>query len=293
MKSMTGFGKANYTDEDFNIEIQLRSVNNRFLDLKLYTPNELNFLEIQIRKLIQSKITRGTLEVRVNYRDTRTSDATIDYNKLEMYNSLAKNAAAYLGTDYTPNIDKLLEKNDLIIMENEALDDTKFSEAFLATLTNAIKLHQEMALNEGQSMLDFFHQSIAKMNKSLAEISAYFEEHKVEIHDKLKGRVLDLMSDCLNEENEKRILLETAIYVDKSDINEEITRLYNHISKVTTTIDNSGEKAVGKTLNFILQEMHREANTLGSKFSTTNSFDNVLIIKEEIDKCKEMVLNVE
>jgi uncharacterized protein (TIGR00255 family) len=293
MKSMTGFGKANFFSDEFDIEIQLRSVNNRFLDLKLYLPNELSFLDIQARKLIQERISRGTLELRVNYRDKRLPNATLDFNKLEMYNRLSQQAAAFLEIEYTPDIDKLLEKSDLIIMENEDLVDTQFSDAFISVLTNALEMHQKMALQEGESMSVFFTNSIHKMLTALIEIEEYFVEHKAEIHDKLKGRVLELLNDHLTEENEKRILLETALYIDKSDVNEEITRLRNHINKLSSVISESGSEAIGKTLNFIMQEMHREANTLGSKFSTTSSFGNVLILKEEIDKCKEMVLNVE
>ncbi|MBN2829225.1 MAG: DUF1732 domain-containing protein [Candidatus Cloacimonetes bacterium] len=293
MKSMTGFGKASHYSDEFDIEIQLRSVNNRFLDMKLYLPNELSFLDIQARKMIQEKISRGTLELRVNYRDKRLPNATLDFNKLEMYNRLSQQVASYLEIEYTPDIDKILENNDLIIMENEDLDDTQFSDSFMSVLATALDLHQKMAMQEGESMNAFFRSSITKMLNALLEIEEYFIEHKAEIHDKLKGRVLELFNDHLTEENEKRILLETAIYIDKSDVNEEITRLRNHINKLSMIIEETDSEPIGKTLNFIMQEMHREANTLGSKFSTTSSFGNVLILKEEIDKCKEMVLNVE
>ncbi len=293
MKSMTGFGKSSYTSDQFDIELQIRSVNNRFLDLKLYFPNELTYVDLQIRKIIQSKISRGTVEVRINYKDKRIPHAEVDYNKLDMYYKLGSDIAKHLKQEYKPDINELLQKNDLILLENNSLDNTEFTEKLLMITEETLNKHQEMALDEGKSMRVFFLESVGKMLKAIDEVEEYFQEHKSEIHDKLKSRVLELLNDHLTEENEKRILLETAIYVDKSDINEEITRLRNHIHKLKDTIEKADISPIGKTMNFILQEMHREANTLGSKFSTTNSFDNVLIIKEEVDKCKEMVLNVE
>ncbi len=293
MKSMTGFGKSSYTSDQFDIELQIRSVNNRFLDLKLYFPNELTYLDLPIRKLMQSRISRGTVEVRVNYKDKRIPQAEVDFNKLNMYYKLGSDIAKHLNREYNPDINELLQKSDLIVLESEDLESSEFSGKFMEVAEQALTKHQDMAIVEGKSMQQFFLESVGKMLKAIDEIEAYFQEHKTEIHDKLKARVIELLNDHLTEENEKRILVETAIYVDKSDINEEITRLRNHIHKLKDTIEKADLSPIGKTMNFILQEMHREANTLGSKFSTTNSFDNVLTIKEEVDKCKEMVLNVE
>jgi len=118
------------------------------------------------------------------------------------------------------------------------------------------------------------------------------EPYKQELYEKLKQRLEELLSKESHEVLEQRLVLETAIYVDKYDIQEELTRLNSHLDTLTQLLDNSNGQEVGKKLNFVLQEMQREANTLGSKFSTTQSFKYILIIKEEIEKCREIGLNV-
>jgi len=151
--------------------------------------------------------------------------------------------------------------------------------------------HQKMAQNEGRSMLEFFTSSLKIMKRSIDKLKIAFPQYKEEIHNKLKTNVEILLKNKLEGNDHKRFLQETALYIEKADVNEEIVRFEHHLEKFNNKLKASGE--AGKSLNFILQEMLREINTIGSKFNSTGAFDDVLTIKEEIEKCRELVQNVE
>ena len=126
---------------------------------------------------------------------------------------------------------------------------------------------------------------------SLSRIKTEFPNYKEKINSDLKIKIAEIISHKLRDEDYKRIILEAAIYTDKSDVNEEIIRLYDHVEKIKEFL--AEKKTGGKKLNFIIQEMHREINTLGSKFNSIKIFNDVIVIKEEIEKCRELVQNVE
>jgi uncharacterized protein (TIGR00255 family) len=124
-------------------------------------------------------------------------------------------------------------------------------------------------------------------------VSQAFDNYKASLYQKYKARIVEIIGDQLTEENEKRLLLETVVYIDRADIHEEMSRLADHIKRFRAILAQENADEAGKTLNFIVQEMHREGNTMGSKYSTPDSFSDILVIKEEIEKIREMVQNVE
>jgi len=160
----------------------------------------------------------------------------------------------------------------------------------MKTLDEAITAHQKMALTEGDSMKEYCFNSLSTMSSALNKIETEFPKYKKEIYSRLKDNIEELLGAFTKEEDHKKLLLETAIYVEKADITEEIVRLNNHIDKFSALLEEKTE--LGKKLNFILQEMHREINTIGSKFNSTKVFDDIILIKEEIEKCREIIQNV-
>jgi uncharacterized protein (TIGR00255 family) len=293
MKSMTGYGKSSITIQEMDLDIEIKSVNSRFFDLKLYLPRELNFLEIQTRNRIRETIKRGYIDVRINLRDRRLPSIEMDENKLKTYWELFQKVKTILHTDQEISIDKVLDEPGVLDINTESLDNPDFISTYMQCLVTAIKQQETMALSEGNGMREVLIESLKKIKVATQRVSSAFEDYKSTLFEKYKIRILELLNEHLTEENEKRLLMETVIYIDKADIHEELSRLDDHIKRFQEILANGKDEETGKTLNFIVQEMHREGNTLGSKYSTPDSFQDVLIIKEEIEKIREMVQNVE
>lgn len=292
MKSMTGYGKAKFSNRDLDIEIEIKSVNGRYLDLRINAPRELNFFENQVRAKIAQHLFRGTIDLRINYIDHREPPLQLDKVRLAKYKELIQEAQSFFGTEDDIPLQYILAEPGVIQTLNNLDTDATLIQALETTLDDAINSLLKETLREGEEIKKEFYKSEVKIRDALDEVQLLIEPYKQELYDKLKQRLEELLSKESREVLEQRLVLETAIYVDKYDIQEELTRLDSHLDTLTQLLDNSNGQEVGKKLNFVLQEMQREANTLGSKFSTTQSFKYILIIKEEIEKCREIGLNV-
>lgn len=288
---MTGYGKANFSDAEFDIEIEIRSVNHRFFDVKYIYPRELSFLESKLSDLIRQKLKRGKIELRINFKDKRIPILELNEVKLKIYWELFQKAKELMNAESELPLFKILEENDIITTKSYDLSNLKFTEIVLNTLSLSIKEHQKMASKEGRAMRKYLVSSLKTIEDSLSRIKTEFPNYKEKINSDLKIKIAEIISHKLRDEDYKRIILEAAIYTDKSDVNEEIIRLYDHVEKIKEFL--AEKKTGGKKLNFIIQEMHREINTLGSKFNSIKIFNDVIVIKEEIEKCRELVQNVE
>jgi uncharacterized protein (TIGR00255 family) len=291
MKSMTGFGKAGYSDDNYEVNVEIKSVNSRFLDLKIKLPYEISFLEPVFSKTISQKIKRGKVDLYLNVVNKKPPALELNMGTLKTYWALYSEAKEVLKTDADLPFDKVLSEKDVIAIKKDDLESGDFIELIRSVLEKALDEHQKMAQNEGKSMLEFLTSSLKIMKRSIDKLQKAFPKYKEEIHNKLKTNVESLLKDKLEGDDHKRFLQETALYIEKADVNEEIVRFEHHLEKLRNKLDTDGE--TGKSLNFILQEMLREVNTIGSKFTSIRAFDDVLIIKEEIEKCREIVQNVE
>ncbi len=292
MKSMTGFGKSITINENFEIEVEIKSVNHRFLDLRISVPKEMNSFELFIRELVTKKIKRGKVDLRLTYYDKRSPKIELDKEKLKAVWNIYQEAKKCINYQQTISLEKILSEHRIIVENKISLDSKLFKEVLSEAVNQSINEQQAFALSEGKSMQVFFVSSLSKISSSLNVIKKEFPNYKNELFMKFKQQIAEIINDDINEEYEKRILTETAFYIEKADVNEEIVRLNNHIEKFKETLYITG-KEVGKVLNFILQEMLREINTIGSKFNSISVFSQVLTIKEEIEKCREIVQNVE
>lgn len=289
---MTGYGKAKFSNQELDIEIEIKSVNGRYLDLKINAPRELNFFENQVRAKIAQHLYRGTVDLRINYVDHREPPMQLDKVRLAKYKELIQEAQRFLGTQDDIPVQYILAEPGVIQTLNNLDTDSTLIHTLESTLDEAIESLLQGAKREGNEIKKEFYKSAAKIREASAEIQQLIEPFKQELFEKLKQRLDELLSKESREGLEQRLVVETAIYVDKYDIQEELTRLDSHLDTLVQLLDESDGQEVGKKLNFILQEMQREANTLGSKFSTTQSFKYILVIKEEIEKCREISLNV-
>lgn len=287
---MTGFGNSLINRDNIEIEFEVKSINARFLDLRIYLPRELSFYETEIRKHIIGILSRGTIEVRVNFKDHREPKLVLDKTKLLKYNDMAIEAAKLLASEEIVSIEFLLKEQGVIEIADRLAEDETLANVLNEALEQALHRINESLLVEGRQIKQMLIDSMQKIQKALNAISEMCEPFKKELYETMHRHIEELMGTYTKENLEQRLIQELAIYIDKYDIGEELSRLNAHINTFNSTLQLEGD--IGKTLNFIIQEMQREANTLGSKFSTAQSFPWILAIKEEIEKCREMIQNV-
>lgn len=288
---MTGFGKCQLFESDIDCDIEIKSINGRYLDLKLYLPRELSFFEYQIRQILPSYIRRGTVELRLSFKDFREPRLELNKSKLQKYYDIVKQAQSELGIKADISLDFLLAEPGVIEASNNLLEDELLQNVLHKCLHKALQETVKTMQQEAISIAAELKASLNKISNALDAIVKEIPPFKQNLYETMHIRITEIMGTYNAESLEQRLMQEVALYVDRYDIQEEITRLHAHIKHFWQCLDEDKDD-MGKTLNFISQEMQREANTLGSKFSTANTFKDILTIKEEIEKCREIVQNV-
>lgn len=290
MKSMTGFGKSRIKKDDIEVYVEIKSINGRFFDLKTYLPRELNFFEYEIRKMVASKLKRGTIELRLYIDDQREPNIAVNELKLRKHYEALKKALNILSLTQDIPLDILFREPGIFELDSKLDEDSLLLDIVRNVLHNALGELDKSLSDEGMNIKQVFIDSINAISKALEAVKQEIQPYKDELFESMKKRIETITKDFKIDTLEQRLVQELALYIDKYDIHEEITRLESHIQLFLETINNTEE--IGKNLNFILQEMQREANTLGSKFSNNATFQNIIIIKEEIEKCREIAHNV-
>lgn len=291
MISMTGYGKASLIKDEYEIEIEIKSVNAKFLDLKTYVPRDVNYLELPLRTTINQYYKRGTIELRLRYVDRTKPDVTVNKDKLKILKTAMQSIVKTLNAERMP-IEYILREYDIIEFKSNLYNMIEFNKDVIKVLKKAILNQQKMAKKEGIGIKKNIMEAADNIRKSVDKIDKTIPAFRKELFDKMKSRIIDILPQSTKTNLEQRLMQELAIYLDKYDVQEEISRLREHIDTLHKTIDDKDDNDMGKTLNFIFQEMQREANTLGSKYSNHHSFADILTIKEEIEKCREIVQNV-
>jgi uncharacterized protein (TIGR00255 family) len=292
MKSMTGFGKSHNSKNNIECDIQIKSINGRYLDLKSYIPRELSFFEHPIRKQLSKYVSRGTIELRLNINDLREPKVRLNESKLRKYHEIILQAQKVLGIKEPPSLEYILEEPGVIQSLNQLDEDSDMLSILEETLHEALVSLQDSMYKEAEAIKQELTQAMNTIMPAIERIKGQIQPFKEELFKSMHKRINDIVSSYKLDNMEQRIVQELAMYIDKYDIQEELSRLESHLSTFLHTLDKPKTEDNGKTLNFILQEMQREANTLGSKFSNSKTFYDVLIIKEEIEKCREIVQNV-
>ena len=290
IKSMTGYGRAKLSKDDREYQIEIKSVNHRYLDISVRIPKQLSYLEETIKKEIAKKVKRGKIDVFVTFENN-----SLEGKEIKINTELAK---AYIN-----ELKKIAEKenklSDIQVTEiskypdvlniQSSQDDEKITEEVLETITIATDNLVQMRETEGNKISEDLLKRLNIINKKVEEIAklstGLIEEYVV----KLEERINEILK---NQEIDKtRLAQEVVIYADKCSIEEEVTRLNSHISQFKNLL-NSNE-AIGKKLDFIIQEMNRETNTIGSKANNLEITNGVIDIKTEIENIREQVQNIE
>ncbi|MCB5224887.1 MAG: DUF1732 domain-containing protein [Candidatus Cloacimonadaceae bacterium] len=290
MKSMTGHGLAKTHAEEIDIEIELRSINGRYLDLRLYLPRELNFFEYPLRKRLSEALGRGTVEVRVSFNDHREPRLKLNLPKLRKFKAIVQEAGKMLEIDGNVPLEFYLDEPGIIESTNDLDEDELLKELLNKTMDEAISKLLESLHSEASGIREVIALSCDKMLQALDMVENEIQPYKEELFKEMKARTAELLNTVTHENLEQRLFQELAVYIDRYDIHEELSRLRSHISTLLEVLQKKDDN--GKSLNFVLQEMQREANTLGSKFSTAKTFAHILVLKEEVEKCREIVQNV-
>jgi len=290
MQSMTGYGKAEYNKDGINLLIEIRTVNNRFLDIVPKYPRVFLKFDDLIRKTISSKIARGRLELFVTLKDVREGvksylvDSGLAKGYYDAYIQL-KNQFPDLTDDFS--LTNILRLNDVVTQGTET-DDSCYEQILVETLNNALDNLNQMRKIEGEKL------KIDLLNRieTIQDLVAKIERRAPMIQQEYKKKLAEKIEEALNGVNydESRLLQEVAIFADKSNIDEEITRLKSHISQFKVIVN--GENA-GRKLDFLIQEFNRESNTICSKSNDIEITDNALKLKWEIEKIREQIQNIE
>ena len=291
MRSMTGFGKSQKINQNLELEIEVRSVNSRYLDLSVRLPNALSAFEMPVRERLKESVIRGKVTVYANLKKVTVSEngESLDYSKIqESYNQL-KNVKELLNLDEDIKLSHLLSMGDLFEPDLENIDEAKLLSIILAALDQALDAFNKMRDIEGTYIL----QDMLKRNIHISELLEMVEKksklNKKQEFDRLLENVKNLIAQ--DKIDQDRMNMEIALIADRVDITEECVRMHSHIKLFEGTLKQKGES--GKKLNFILQEMLREANTMNSKTSDIEVSHNVIKIKEEIEKLREQAQNIE
>ena len=290
IKSMTGYGKANLSKDKKEYQVEIKSVNHRYLDICVKMPRVLSYLEEEVKKQISSQIKRGKVDVFITFENNSIEDKEIKINTeiakiyIEELKKLAKQENILDNIEVT-EISKL---PDVLTIQNNQEDET-IKDALLEAVSNATENLVQMRSIEGNKMADDLVARIQGIKEKVEEISSLstglIEEYVV----KLEGRIKEILKN--QDIDEARLAQEVVIYADKCSIEEEVTRLKSHISQFEKLIKT--DEAIGKKLDFIIQEMNRETNTIGSKANNLEITNGVIDIKTELENIREQVQNIE
>ena len=289
---MTGYGKTSFFDEQIEIQMEIKTVNAKNFDLRIYNHKELFFLENEITEIISKTIKRGKIELRIMFRDLQIPHISIDTSRLHAFYQILIELKNTLHLKDEVSINTLINLPDVVVVKKIDYDNKQFKTIFFNCLHEILTKHQVMASKEGENLKIFFQNSLASVKNCICEIKHTLPQHKETLKSKLIKEVRQILHHEITLEQEKRILLEIALYLERCDITEEITRVESHFSMIEQYLGDDMPE-IGKTINFILQELQREVNTISAKYNTTNTFLYILKMKEEIEKCREQIQNVE
>jgi len=287
--SMTGYGKANAVKNNFSVDVEIKSVNSRFLELFLKLPPLLSDKEYELREILKSKIKRGKINVVVQLKHNGTSDlAMVNEAKLKEYISLIEKIRITAGIKEEIKIEHILNNREIISSSEISLSEADFNIVKKA-LKGALDELLKMRKNEGEELAKDLTKRIKTIEGIVVLIEKEFRKSVNSYYKKLKERIKILTREA--ELDEQRLNLELAAMADKADITEECVRLKSHLKFFIESMSKQAEP--GRKLNFLCQELNREANTISSKSISTSLTHNAVLIKEEIEKIREQIQNIE
>ena len=291
IKSMTGFGRCEVEESNRKVTVEMKSVNHRYLDVNIKMPKKLSFFESSIRNELKNYVQRGKIDIFISYEDFSENNVCIKYNKdlAAEYLKYLRDMSAEFGLDDDIRVSTLSRYPEVFSMEEQMVDEEEIWKVLSKAIDGAAENFVETRIKEGKNLADDL---IAKLDNMLEHV-AFIEERSPQLMDeyrrKLEDRVKELLGDANVDEN--RLLTEVTIFADKVCVDEEIVRLKSHIETTKQTLIDGG--SIGRKLDFIAQEMNREANTILSKANDLDISNRGIELKTEIEKVREQIQNIE
>ena len=292
IKSMTGFGRAEVVTDERKITIELKSVNHRYLDLSIKMPKKLSFLEGAIRNLMKTYIQRGKVDVYITYEDYTMNNGALKYNRelASEYIACLKQMQQDFGLDYDIKVSTLSRYPEVLVMEEQSVDEEALWGFIEPPLCEACEKFIQTRDQEGRNL----EKDLLDKLKALDEKVNLVENRAPEVvnayRTKLEAKVAELLADTQIDDN--RIAAEVILFSDKICNDEETVRLHSHIRNMQKMLTTETE-GIGRKLDFMAQEMNREANTILSKSSDLETSNVAIDLKTEIEKIREQIQNVE
>mgnify|MGYP001261682008 FL=1 len=283
IKSMTGFGISSTLKRDYKYSIEINSVNGRFFETKFKgTQLDLSF-ENKIKKIIKNKLCRGTVYIRFDLDSAINNKITFDQEKYELLKSILRDIHVRYGQPM--NMSDIISSSDLLKLTEQKLPD---EQELIKCVELALNQLDDMRKVEGEKILEDILKRVKRVQKIIKLIEKKVNSYKFEKQDKLRLKVKDLLNG--EDVDESRLIQEVAYYIEKMDVTEEIVRCMSHFNQLISFLESN--EPVGKRINFLLQEIGREINTIGSKSTQTEVIVDIVEIKDEVEKMREQIQNI-
>ena len=291
VKSMTGYGRAVETVNGREFTVEIRSVNNRYLDCTVKLPRSVSFAEEAVKAAVKAAVSRGKVDVFISVRSETEADVQVTLNKpvLEGYLAAMRQMVSDYGVKDDISVSTLSRMSDVFVVDKPKADEDQLKADLLSVVEKALEAYDAMRVAEGLALENDLRNRAA----TILELVAQVEEQNPKTVSDYRKRLEEKMREVLENKSidESRILTEAAIFADKVAVDEETVRLRSHLEQMDEML--SGNGGIGRKLDFLLQEMNREANTTGSKCSDVKVARIVVDIKAELEKIREQTQNIE
>ncbi len=290
LKSMTGFGRCEEVQEGFSVSLQIKSVNHRYSDFTIKTPRRYSFLEEPLRALAMNAIARGKVEILLSLEKEESGDLTITLDRplAEGYLNALRELKKY-GLKDDLKLSSMVSFHDIFRTKQEEVDESLLlkivTDVFQKALTEFVAMRQA----EGERLAKSLREHLDALLLEVAEIEKHTPQHVEAYRERLRNKIREVLED--KQIDESRILTEAAIFADKIAVDEETVRLRSHVKAFLAAMET--DQPIGKKLDFIVQEMNRESNTIGSKCNDITVAEHVVEMKSLIEKIREQIQNIE
>ena len=294
LKSMTGFGRGVAENQRYTVEVEIKSVNHRFLDIQLRSPKQVNAYEQEIRKIIKERLPRGRVDVFVTVKEVSDAgkEVAIHWDLVDqLVESLQKEGQARYGVvDLEPKVilEQIVTLPDFVEITEAKDDDESLGELLIAAVTTAAEQNAANRAQEGQALAAVMVENREQIATALARLQSFVALYQGEFKERFEKKLQDYLQETVDQE---RLLTELAIQFERGDIQEEIDRLAIHLQNFDRLL--AKDEPVGRELDFLIQECNREINTIGSKSGAIEIKELVVLMKTTVEKIREQVQNVE
>ena len=291
IKSMTGYGRAVETLNGREFTVELRSVNNRYLDCSVKMPRMVSFAEDAVKQAVKAAISRGKVDVFITVRSEGAADVkvTLNASMVEGYLSAMKQMVADYGVQDDISVSVISRMPDVFTVEKPEVDEQQLLADLMSVVNKALESYDAMRSTEGKALENDLRSRGNTILDLVAQVEAGSGQTVIDYRTRLENKLKEVLANTAIDES--RILTEAAIFADKIAVDEETVRLRSHLEQMNTMLTTGG--AIGRKLDFLLQEMNRESNTIGSKCSDVRLARIVVDIKAELEKIREQTQNIE